>query len=72
MIWLDSNVHDTRQNSMTLPSESRAALQQTFILVSVVYAVAIGEPSFGNAGPLAVGLTLFAMVFAGQCTVSFL
>ena len=38
---------------------------QTFILVSVVYAVAIGEPSFGNVGPLAVGLTLFAMVFAG-------
>ena len=37
----------------------------TFVLVSVVYAVAVGEPSFGNVGPLAVGLSLFAMVFAG-------
>ena len=32
----------------------------TFVLVSTVYAVAIGEPSFG------VGLSLFAMVFAGK------
>ena len=39
---------------------------QTFVLVSVVYAVAVGEPSFGNIGPLAVGLALFAMVFAGE------
>ena len=38
----------------------------TFVLVSVVYAVAVGEPSFGNVGPYAVGLSLFAMVFAGQ------
>lgn len=38
----------------------------TFVLVSVVYAVAIGEPSFGNMGPFAVGLALFAMVFAGD------
>lgn len=38
----------------------------TFVLVSVVYAVAVGEPSFGNVGPLAVGLSLFAMVFAGE------
>ena len=30
-----------------------------------VYAVAIGEPSFGIMGPFAVGLALFAMVFAG-------
>ena len=37
----------------------------TFVLVSVVYAVAIGEPSFGVMGPFAVGLALFAMVFAG-------
>lgn len=40
----------------------------TFVLVSVVYAVAVGEPSFGNVGPLAVGLALFAMVFAGEFT----
>ena len=39
----------------------------TFVLVSVVYAVAIGEPSFGVVGPFAVGLSLFAMVFAGEC-----
>lgn len=38
----------------------------TFVLVSVVYAVAIGEPSFGIMGPFAVGLALFAMVFAGE------
>ena len=37
----------------------------TFVLVSVVYAVAVGEPSFGNVGPYAVGLSLFSMVFAG-------
>ena len=38
----------------------------TFVLVSTVYAVAIGTPSFGNMGPFAVGLALFAMVFAGK------
>ena len=38
----------------------------TFVLVSVVYAVAIGDPSFGAMGPLAVGLSLLALVFAGQ------
>ena len=38
----------------------------TFVLVSTVYAVAIGEPSFGVVGPFAVGLSLFAMVFAGK------
>ena len=43
----------------------------TFVLVSTVYAVAIGEPSFGVMGPFAVGLALFAMVFAGKyCCVS--
>ena len=42
----------------------------TFVLVSVVYAVAVGEPSFGIMGPFAVGLALFAMVFAGELTVS--
>lgn len=38
----------------------------TFVLVSVVYAVAVGEPSFGVVGPFAVGLSLFSMVFAGK------
>ena len=42
----------------------------TFVLVSTVYAVAIGEPSFGVVGPFAVGLSLFAMVFAGEATSS--
>ena len=41
----------------------------TFVLVSVVYAVAVGEPSFGNVGPFAVGLALFSMVFAGKAPV---
>lgn len=41
----------------------------TFVLVSVVYAVAVGEPSFGIMGPFAVGLALFAMVFAGELSV---
>ena len=43
----------------------------TFVLVSVVYAVAIGEPSFGVVGPFAVGLSLFAMVFAGELETHF-
>lgn len=43
----------------------------TFVLVSVVYAVAIGEPSFGVVGPFAVGLSLFAMVFAGGLQTHF-
>ena len=38
----------------------------TFVLVSVVYAVAIGDPSFGAMGPLAIGLSLLAIVFAGE------
>jgi len=38
----------------------------TFVLVSVVYAVASGDPSFGAMGPLAIGLSLLTMVFAGQ------
>lgn len=42
----------------------------SFILVSVVYAVAIGEPSFGNIAPFAVGLSLVVDLFAGeQCAV---
>jgi hypothetical protein len=38
----------------------------SFILVSVVYAVAIGEPSFGNIAPFAVGLSLVVDLFAGE------
>lgn len=37
----------------------------SFILVTVVYAVAIGEPSFGNIAPFAVGLSLVVDLFAG-------
>ena len=44
----------------------------TFVLVSVVYAVAIGEPQFGVVGPFAVGLSLFAMVFAGDTLLDYL
>ena len=38
----------------------------TFVLVSTVYAVAVGEPSFGNIGPLAVGLALWASGYIGE------
>ncbi|KAK9804201.1 hypothetical protein WJX72_001022 [[Myrmecia] bisecta] len=41
-------------------------LMMTFVLVSVVYAVAVGEPNFGIVGPLIVGLTLSAMVSIGS------
>lgn len=37
----------------------------SFILVSVVYGVAIGSPSFGNIAPLAAGLSLTIGIFAG-------
>ncbi|KAI7845299.1 hypothetical protein COHA_001142 [Chlorella ohadii] len=40
-------------------------LVMTFVLVSVVYAVAISKPGHGNIGPLAVGYTLFASAFIG-------
>ncbi|KAK9856832.1 hypothetical protein WJX84_010082 [Apatococcus fuscideae] len=35
-----------------------------FILVSTVYAVAIGEPTFGNVAPFVVGLSLVVDLFA--------
>ena len=37
----------------------------TFILVSTVYAVAIGKPNFGNVGPLIIGLSLYACASVG-------
>jgi len=37
----------------------------TFILVSTVYAVAIGKPNFGNLGPLIIGLSLYACASVG-------
>ena len=37
----------------------------TFILVSTVYAVAIGKPNFGNVGPLIIGLSLYACAASG-------
>ena len=39
----------------------------TFLLVAVVYAVAIGEPKFVETGPLAVGFTLWASAFVSKC-----
>ena len=38
----------------------------TFLLVVVVYAVAIGKPSFTETGPLAVGFALWASAFVGR------
>lgn len=41
----------------------------TFLLVAVVYAVAIGKPSFTETGPLAVGFALWCSAFvAGEYT----
>ncbi|KAA6426741.1 MAG: Aquaporin NIP1-2 [Trebouxia sp. A1-2] len=41
----------------------------TFLLVAVVYAVAIGKPSFTETGPLAVGFALWCSAFvAGEFT----
>ena len=41
-------------------------LTMTFLLVAVVYAVAIGKPSFVETGPMAVGFTLWASAFVGK------
>lgn len=38
----------------------------TFLLVAVVYAVAIGSPKFVETGPLAVGFTLWASALVGR------
>ena len=38
----------------------------TFLLVAVVYAVAIGKPNFVETGPMAVGFTLWASAFVGK------
>jgi aquaporin TIP len=40
----------------------------TFLLVASVYAVAIGKPSFGNVGPLVIGLSLWG---AANCAGGF-
>jgi hypothetical protein len=40
-------------------------LLMTCLLVLTVYAVAIGEPSFGVAGPLAIGLAVVAAAMTG-------
>lgn len=42
----------------------------TFLLVAVVFAVAIGKPSFTETGPLAVGFALWCSAFAGGFTAS--
>lgn len=44
-------------------------LTMTFLLVAVVYAVAIGKPSFTETGPLAVGFTLWASAFVGRLSI---
>lgn len=37
----------------------------TFLLVVAIYAVAVGEPSFGIMGPLVIGAALFAAAITG-------
>ena len=38
----------------------------TFILISVVFAVAVGKPNFGVVGPYIVGVSLWAMAMCGK------
>ena len=38
----------------------------TFLLIYVVYAVAIAQPGHGSLGPLAIGLTLYVAESAGE------
>jgi len=40
-------------------------VMMTFLLVVTIYSVAVGEPSFGNMAPLAIGLALFAAAITG-------
>eukprot|EP00775_Hariotina_reticulata_P011074 gene11074-11230_t len=37
----------------------------TFLLLVTIYSVAVGEPSFGIVGPLAIGLALWAVALVG-------
>lgn len=37
----------------------------TFLLVTAIYSVAVGEPSFGIVGPLAIGAALYAAAITG-------
>lgn len=37
----------------------------TFLLITTIYSVAVGEPSFGVVGPLAIGLALFTAAITG-------
>lgn len=39
----------------------------TFLLVVVVYTTAIAKPGHGSQAPLAIGFTLFASAFVGEC-----
>ena len=41
-------------------------MMMTFMLVITVYAVAVGEPSFGVMGPLAIGFAVTAAAFVGE------
>ena len=38
----------------------------TFALVYILYAVAVARPGHGSIGPLALGLTIFALISAGE------
>ena len=45
-------------------------LFSTFVLVSTVFAVAIGKPNFGVAGPLIVGVALWACALCSKLDCS--
>ena len=60
-------MHSMRAQALecVLPQAAGWEFIFTFILVSTVYAVAIGKPNFGNVGPLIIGLSLYACASVG-------
>ena len=50
------------QGCLTRPAFARLA---TFLLVYVLYAVAVARPGHGSIGPLSLGLAIFAIISAG-------
>ncbi len=60
-------------SKMAFQGKSLRPINPTVLQVMTVYAVAIGEPSFGIAAPFAVGLALLVSVqaagkFTGEMT----
>jgi hypothetical protein len=56
---------DTSVQAVSLPIAG--AVCRLLVQVYIAYACNITEPGHGNAGPLAVGLAVWALTEAGQC-----